>query len=298
MNDDYLVRVPIIDRAGGVLLGMAVSDGWSSATGLALCVADAAATGIALTDGASLDLLERNLRELHLHMPAARAPYSHDQLLAVSTVVALAYLYDTPAERADATRSVVGAMDEHAIVDGALLRWVDLVAHVVRTGAVPDEGGPSGAREMEEHVRTTVRVIRHAEFTSGDDIARMQAGLDSTMSAPAATGALLGARFGWRAVPKDLADQSRGWPEANGKALIGLALLAARSGPRRPTSIADPDERWGGTVPIERWDEAQPTHTPPTQSGAPDEDTAGSFTWRRTQVVLTAADADTTTAGA
>lgn len=287
-------RIPIIDRAGGVLLGMAVSDGWSKTTNLALCVADAAATGIALTDAASLGLLQRNLRELRLQDPAARAPFSRDQLLAISTVVALAYLYDPPAERADALRAVLEAMDDHTRVDGTLLRWVDLVVDVVRTGVVHAEAAVPDAREMEEPVRLAIDVVRQAESTDGDDTERVLAGLDSATSTPAAMGALLGARFGWHAIPQERADRIHGWPDADGKALVGLGLLAARSQPRRSTSTSDPAERWGGTVAIERWDEAHTVHAPATHPEAADESTpARPSTWRRTHVVLTTADADT-----
>jgi hypothetical protein len=62
---------------------------------------------------------------------------------------------------------------------------------------------------------------------------------------------------------------------------------------------SEPSERSGGTVPIEQWDEV--TETVPSagiSSGRADQNSdAGTSTWRRSLVVLTTADADTSMAG-
>jgi hypothetical protein len=63
---------------------------------------------------------------------------------------------------------------------------------------------------------------------------------------------------------------------------------------------ARPSERSGGTVPIGRWDEATDTVTfADSCSGTAEQgaDAGTSTTWRRSLVVLTTADADTSVAG-
>jgi hypothetical protein len=291
------------DRAGGVMLGMAIADGWHSATEVALCVGDAAATGLALTDAGTLGLLERNLRALRLerHSPT-RSFESNDELLAATAVVALAHLHDTPQAREEATRAVVATIHPSAVVDHSLLWWVEVVAETVRSGVLPDisrsedrrDGSPGGrAGTVAADVHAAIQAVRRAEQTGDDDAARFAAGLTAVSSAPAATGAVLGSRFGWEALPRELAEKAHGWPEAGKQDLVGIGLLALRR-QARATDASRAEERSGGTVPIERWDDFQES-VPSTgiRAAVAAEGGPESSSWHRTLVALTAADADT-----
>jgi hypothetical protein len=305
----------INDRAGGLLLGMAVADDWSTATKVALCVGDAAATGLGLTDSGALGLLRRNLRELRLESPASGGALdSIDDILAAAAVVALAHLHDTREKRADAARAVIAVVDEHTVVCDDVLRWVELVAETVRSGAVPDgsilagagagagagarAGAGAGAGATAETVEAAVQAVRAGERTNGADSARFTAGLApatlaSATRASAATGALLGARFGWQAVPRELADHVSGWPGAGATALVGLGILAARSQVAPAAPAAGREARTGGVVPVELW--SAWVQSAASESAA--SESASASIWRRAQVVLTTSDADTATAG-
>jgi hypothetical protein len=320
----------INDRAGGLLLGMAVADDWSTATKVALCVGDAAATGLDLTDSGALGLLRRNLRELRLESPASGGALdSIDDILAAAAMVALAHLHDTREKRADAARAVIAMVDEHTVVDDDVLRWVELVAETVRSGAVPDgsilsgaaaagagagagagaragvgagagagAGARAGAGATAETVEAAVQAVRAGERTNGADSARFTAGLApatlaSATRASAATGALLGARFGWQAVPRELADHVSGWPGAGATALVGLGILAARSQVAPAAPAAGREARTGGVVPVELWS----AWVQSAASESAGSESASASIWRRAQVVLTTSDADTATSG-
>ena len=318
--DGAVTVTRVSDRAGGVLLGMAVADAWSSATCVALCVGDAAATGLDLTDDGALGLLRRNLRELRLEGHASGGAFdSIDDILAAATMVALAHLHDTREKRADAARAVIAVVDEHTVVDDDVLRWVELVAETVRSGAVPDSGIQSSATATAETVDAAVQVVRAGEKADGTDsvrfIAALAAGtlaagtLTAGTLASAMTGALLGARFGWSAVPEELANQARGWPGAGSTALVGIGILAARDQLRSAESAGDREERSGGVVPIELWnagpenagaENARSTNARSAVIPVPGSDGGGAASptvWRRAQVVLTTSDADTATSG-
>jgi hypothetical protein len=291
---------PTTDRAGGVMLGLAVAEGWSAATEIALCVGDAAATGLPLTDEGALGLLGRNVRSLRLERHRPNGALDVDELLGVVAVIALAHLHDSPKERAEATRAVLAVLDAGAIVDTRILGWGEILAATVREGELPQDFDPNDRRDhgsheshsevMAESIRAAVHAVRVAERVGGSDDARFAAGLGMSIGAVAATGALLGARFGWRAVPRTLADQTHGWPDADSTALIGIGLLAARASETRSDRAAPA----GGVVRIERWDETSDTASPATElTGAEEQGrTSGPRVWRRTQVVLTTSDAD------
>lgn len=294
--DGAVTVTRISDRAGGVLLGMAIADAWSSPTCVALCVGDAAATGLDLTNDGALGLLRRNLRELRLESHGSGGAFdSIDDILAAATMVALAHLHDTREKRADAARAVIAVVDERTVVDDDVLRWVELVAETVRSGAVPDSSIQSGAGAgaTAETVDAAVQAVRAGERANGTDGARFTAGLASATRTSAATGALLGARFGWPAVPQELADRARGWPGAGSTALVGLGILAARSQVRPAAPAAVREARTGGVVPVELW--SAWVQSPTSESAA--SESASASIWRRTQVVLTTSDADTTTSG-
>lgn len=275
------------DRAGGVLLGMAVVDGWSRATELALCVADAASTGRSLTEPLVLDLLRRNLRE---RQPARdeghHGPVTPDDLLATTAVVALAHIHDGAQERADATAAVAQLLDPAFVRDDALVVWAEIIAETVRDGTIPSAADP-GSGAIAKAVRAALDVGRAAETAdpSGATAFLPQAGADSPT--PAGAGALLGARFGWGTVPDGLAGSVSGWPGADAQALVGLGLLAARL-QRRSVELARTDaELSGGAVLVEDWGDLVPEEALTKTVGS-----TGSTVWRRSPVVLTPSHAE------
>ena len=283
------LTAPQSDRAGGVLLGMAVVDGWSHATELALCVADAAATGRPLTDPLVLDLLRRNVAELRSTQGAAAvATADPDAFLASTAVVALAHLHDSAEERADAARAVAATMNSATPVDDAVLRWIELVVETVRTGGSPGAGAGPAFGAVAAVVDAAIASVVGAELAveTGADAFDVNA----SAGAPATRGALLGARFGWRAVPDELARQATGWPGTDARALVGLGIHAARLRRRSIEVARDSADGWGGDLPVGQWNAAteNPHDGVPSVGPEPPEKTPA---WRRSWVALTPGDA-------
>lgn len=281
------------DRAGGVLLGIGVVDGWSRATELALCVADAAATGRPLTDPLVLDLLRRNVAELRSTQGATGVDLNDpDALLASTAVVTLAHLHDSAEDRADAARAVAATMGAATIVDDTVLRWIELVAETVRTGVVSraaaDPAVGTVAGMVAAVVDAAIASVAEAEVADGTGAGAFDPRASAVASA--ARGALLGARFGWRAVPDELASHAAGWPGTDARALVGLAIHAARLRQRSVEVARDPADGSGGDVPVEQWNASTentgagtPSTTPEPRDDAP--------RWRRSWVALTSGDA-------
>ena len=283
------LTAPQSDRAGGVLLGMAVVDGWSHATEFALCVADAAATGRPLTDPLVLDLLRRNVTELRsTQRAAAGGTADPDALLASTAVVALAHLHDSAEERADAARAIATTMNSATPVDDAVLRWIELVVATVRAGESPRAGAGPDAGAVAAAVDAAIASVTGAGRTvaTGADVF----GVNASAGAPATRGALLGARFGWRAVPDELARQATGWPGTDARALVGLGIHAARLRRRSVEVARDSADAWRRDLPVRQWNAA----TENSPGGAPSvgpELPEGTPAWRRSWVALTPGDA-------
>lgn len=281
---------PQAGRAAGVILGMAVGDGWNHATELALCVADAAATGRALTDTPVLDLIRRNLRELTLGKGSgADALHTTDEMLATTAIVALAHLHDSVAVRAAATEAVLGVLNPALVVEGSVHRWVELIASTIRSGTSPRETWrfESGAIALE--ITDVVEAVTAADPANGEVD---RSGVKSATQVPAATGALIGATYGWEAIPDDLAAQATGWPDAGAGALLALGLQIARLQSRSVEPPRDPADNIAGIIPVERWKtEAEERQTADSRI---DESRGGAdgTRWHRTNIVLTTGDAN------
>ena len=273
------------DRAAGLLLGAALADSWSTSTEIALCVADAAATGRPLTDREVVGLVSRNLTLLCQERGPVDTTKTTDALLAATAVVALAHVYDGPEQRARATTAIVAEIDAGANADRLVL-WVDLVAETLRSGAVPN------VLPLSTDASAVVAVVRAAERVSvfaGDQLAT---GLATISMLPAASGALLGARFGQHAFSRANVSALSGWPGAGAAELAGLGLLALRGAGRMIPDVES--EIKGSPVPIERWGETDhgAAHRPRT----PIAEQSTTTSWRQSHITLTPADAEVSNA--
>jgi hypothetical protein len=248
-------------RAGGLLVGIAIADGWRVTTELALCVADAALSGRALTDDAALGLLERNLRALawergktELRLPPG------DPTLAVAAVVALAGSRSSAALRAAATSAVLRTIDAHAVVDEVVRRWVEEIAAGV-DGEAFDPGEATAATSP--HAADAERA-RSALRSSPDPAEVREAG--------PATGALVGLHRGMATE-----DGVGGWP---GVDLRGVAHIGAELARLLPPSEDRPVAR----IPVGGTDGA----IPPSGAAA----SSSTRPWRVSRVTLPAVDID------
>jgi len=270
-------------RAAGVLLGMAVADGWNHATELAVCVADAAATGRALTDLPVLERLRRNLHALELAKGSFHETAdSANDVLAASAVVALAHVHDSPSDRMAATTAVLGILNPDLDVDNGIHRWVEIVTSAIRSGQTTN---PSSILETGATYAAIADAVKAVSISGphGDEF------VEAIMTVPgsvAAAGSLIGATHGWEAIPDKLAEGLTGWPESGGAALLALGLqiprLRARSVQTSRTPAASPD----GRIPVERWNSESGRLQVPAEL-------APAHLWHRSAIVLTTADAET-----
>lgn len=222
-------------RAAGLLIGLALADEWSATTEIALCVADAAATGLPLDDPRAIDLLWRNLRDRRATAPGGELgdAVSADALLAACAVVALAHHRDTRDEQESALRAVLAVLGSPLSAEPEHLLWTETVAALMNA-----ESFDVARRLREEFTLTSLRAVADAVQTASAPPAASpqdvtEAALDPLSSAmriaPGATGALVGALFGIGALPGARVARLSGWPDADGAALVQIARdVAAR----------------------------------------------------------------------
>lgn len=250
------------NRAGGVLLGAALADGWSSAIEGALCVADVAATGVILSDRLALELLERNLETARRENRQVDEFFSLDGLHLAGAVVALASFRDDSETRAQSADSVLASLSVHSksrlpITRDDFLGWIELVNETLWTGNSSE---------------------------------RFATGLRSVSGLPAASGALLGARDGWQSLPDDRSLLLTGWPGAGSTALIGLGVLAVQV-PRRTDRSRPSDKRHRLPLSTESWPQLE------SRRDAARRTPEFSSRWRVSHTVLVGAETDRSDTG-
>lgn len=216
------------ERAAGLLVGLALADGWSRATETALCVADAVATGLPLDDERALDLLRRNIRSMHDATHATGAnPASGDAVLAACAVFAVAHHREKRAEWEAALEAMLDVLEVPIAARDGLSSWADSIAELITTGAW-------GWLDPEQtsHWSTTLRAIAETcAALEADDTSRQSEPISRVLFtesealrlAPAATGAIAGALMDVEALPEEMMSRLNGWPDADGASLVSIA---------------------------------------------------------------------------
>lgn len=231
-------------RALGLLVGLALGDGWSGVTEIALCVADAAAPGLPLDDPRSVDLLQRNLRERRATASSSTIDVdADDAAFAAGAIVAMAHRHDAPARLSNALSAVLGALDAPVSSQPQVLAWATTLAETISTGRFVATSLGEQQRWSSPLQAITGAMHSSGGYSSADVRARVRStlapGALASSGLPAWTGALVGAIVGLHLLPAERIAALSGWPDADAEALLRVA-----------TDVAAPRERGAAGVPV------------------------------------------------
>lgn len=231
-------------RALGLLVGLALGDGWSGVTEIALCVADAAATGLPMDDPRSVDLLQRNLRERRATASSSTIDVdADDAAFAAGAIVAMAHRHDAPTQLSNALSAVLGTLEVPVSSRPQVFAWVTALAETISTGRF-DVTSLGEQRRWSSSLQAIAGAMHSSGgYSSADVRARVRStlapGALASSGLPEWTGALVGAIVGLHLLPGERVAALSGWPDADAQALLRVAA-----------SVAAPRERGAAGIPI------------------------------------------------